>query len=188
MTQKTSKEWLDGVLTNNTIGEWLQRQYIGEMGAARRIDELAVEVGKKMHPSADIAEFEYARVVFIGLSWIAIDESKHAKLVKRLLDVREISVVEDTQETRYWKPVLEGTNTIGSLLAAGYHAETMRLERIVAITEHPDVPRDIKEVFTIILGDERKHAAWFASVSTQEDLDKALPAHQAGMEALSLVM
>lgn len=48
------------------------------------------------------------------------------------------------------------------------------------------VPPDIREVFTMILPDEQRHARMFKDMSTAKDIELMEPYHQAGLQALGL--
>lgn len=172
----TSKQWLAEVLKSESkINDWLVRQYVGEFHAAKRVAQLAT----------NIHDLEKK----VKIQRIAADESQHAQWVKQLLINRGISTNIDNQESenRYYKNILNKTDP-EYLIAAGAHAEKMRLERIRAIVDSVEVAEDIRECFKNILVDEVRHEQDFREMSTQEMYQEALSYHQEGMVALSLEM
>jgi rubrerythrin len=170
-----TQEWLDKVTSSKEeLHHWLERQYIGEVTAAKRIGELAQEAPIKF------------RAV---LAKIAADELQHAMWVFGLLAVRGIDIpkVEDAQaEDRYWKPILGELDTFEKTAAAGHHAEGMRLHRIRALSESDQVDSDIREVFARILPDEEYHEKAFGAMTDQESIDFMRDKHLAGLELLGL--
>lgn len=170
---KTVQTWIDEVkAVPAKFDHWLQRQYVGECLAAERIRQLAELVPEK-HKTV--------------LHKIAADEAQHAAWVQGLLEVRGIPLPEVTQDgTRYWGPVLEQGLSVQQLLAAGAHAEEMRLHRIRAIAADPEFPEDVRKVFADILPDEEFHARAFAAAAGPAAVSDAEGRHQQGLEALGL--
>lgn len=119
---KTSAQWLEQVLTSTEkLEHWLKRQYIGERLAAHRITMFS------LYPSLS-ADHQ------AQLQLIAQDETKHAEWVGWLLDNRNIAHPEVSyKDDRYWKEVLPVKMTTSEVMAAGHHAETMRLHRITLL-------------------------------------------------------
>ena len=174
---KTTATWLHEIKTvPGKLEAWLDRQYIGEMLAAHRIGLLA-------------AGLPYIAPAHRVLDKIAHDESKHAVWVADLILARGSTlpwVFEDG--VRYWEPILGVPETFEEICAAGHHAEEMRLVRIRALVEDPDLPWDIRDVFARILTDEEFHARAFETLSTPEAIEKMRPYHEAGLEALGLAI
>lgn len=170
---KTVQTWLSEVKSStDKLTHWLGRQYVGEVLAANRIATLAEHVPS---PWADVVRR------------IAQDEANHAEWVSGLLAVRGIPLPAVSYDgTRYWAPILKEGMTVPQLLAAGAHAEEMRLHRIQALATDPDMDADIREVFGRILPDEVFHARAFAKAAGQEAMREAEGSHLAGLEALGL--
>lgn len=171
-----TQEWLTKILSSKEeLHHWLERQYIGEVTAAERIENLPWV-------------FILPKDKRITLYNISADERKHAKWVKGLLEARSIPIPEiKNAEDRYWKPVLEGsTDSFEELTAAGHHAEGMRLVRIRALADCEGIDQDIRDVFKRILPDEIFHEKAFGGLSTPEALEKMSVKHQEGLRLLGL--
>lgn len=168
-----TKQWLDKVTSDkDKLTHWLERQFIGEITAAKRIRKLADEAPEKFKPV---------------LNRIADDEALHAFWVGELLVARNIQIpVVEHAEDRYWKPILSELDTFEKTAAAGHHAEGMRLIRIRALAESDKVDTDIREVFRKILPDEEYHEKAFGAMSTDEAIAEMLHKHEAGLELLGL--
>ena len=172
---KTVAAWVNTVANDNLkLNSWLSRQYVGEVLASRRIEELAAVVQDK-----------FKRVI----KKIAADEAKHAEWVLGLLNARKIPLPAiDYKQDRYWKAVLTGKENIEEVLGIGAHAEEMRLHRIKAIALDSRFDADIREVFSKILPDEEFHALAFAAAAGKIALKTTQKKHNAGLKALGLVL
>lgn len=170
---KSVQDWINEVKGDESkFNQWLQRQYVGECLAAQRIEQLAELVPENKQTV---------------IHRIADDEHLHADWVEELLVRRGIPLPEVTAEgSRYWEPVLRQGLSVQQLLAAGAHAEEMRLHRIRAIVADEGFPDDVREVFGNILPDEEFHARAFAAAAGQEALAEAAGRHQQGLAALGL--
>lgn len=170
---KSVQDWINEVKSDPAkFDHWLQRQYVGECLAAERIEQLAELVPENKQAI---------------IHRIADDESLHADWVRGLLNARGIPLPKVTQDgARYWKPVLDKGLTVQQLLAAGAHAEEMRLHRIRAIVADEEFPEDVREVFGNILPDEEFHARAFAAAAGPDAVAEAAGRHQQGMDALGL--
>lgn len=170
---KTVQTWINEVLSSHTkLEHWLGRQYVGEVLAANRIATLAEKVQGNWKPV---------------LHRIAEDEANHARWVLELLTARGLPIPAVSYDgTRYWEPILKDGMDVQTLLAAGAHAEEMRLHRIRAIAENPAFDQDIREVFQRILPDEEFHAKAFAAAAGPEAVASAAHQHHLGLEALGL--
>lgn len=101
---KSVQDWISEVKTSPAkFNQWLTRQYIGEMLAAQRIEQLAELVPENKQSV---------------IHRIADDEYLHANWVKGLLEVRCIPLPQVSIEgTRYWEPILGQGLTVQQLLA-----------------------------------------------------------------------
>lgn len=168
-----TQQWLDKVTSSKTeLHHWLERQYIGEITAAKRIRALAKEAPAKFQPV---------------INRIADDEAQHAFWVGELLVARQIQIPKiENAENRYWEPILSNLDTFEKTTAAGHHAEGMRLIRIRALADSEKIDSDIREVFRKILPDEEYHEKAFGAMSTEEAIAEMLDKHEAGLELLGL--
>jgi len=168
-----TQQWLDKVTSSKqALHHWLERQFIGEITAAKRIRKLADEAPTKFKPV---------------INRIADDEALHAFWVGELLVTRGIAVPAiEHSEDRYWKPILSELDTFEKTAAAGHHAEGMRLVRIRALADSDKVDSDIREVFRKILPDEEFHEKAFGAMSNDEAIKHMQDKHDAGLEMLGL--
>ena len=175
---KTVTQWLEEVVTNPTkLNHWLQRQYVGEMLAAQRIQQIA-DAYQQMESANPSAVMVLAR--------IANDERNHAQWVKELLELFNIELPEVTLEgTRYWQGD-ELDLPFTDLMALGHHAETMRLQRIVALSVDTRVHVAIQAVFSRVLQDEIFHARAFGDMTEPNAIERMRTRHQEGLERLGL--
>lgn len=176
---QTTQQWWDAVSNDpSKMLEWLTDQFYGEQTAAIRVRALLTQ-----YP--DIHDTERSLVTMI-----ADDEAKHAGWILNLLLARGITSFDLTRDkpARYWDKTLPTESvTFSQICAIGHHAELMRLERIRLLAE--DVRfNDIAETFTNILSDEVFHAKAFGSMSSPEDIEAARGNHEAGKQALGLVV
>ena len=168
-----TQQWLDKITSSNDkLHHWLERQFIGEITAAKRIRKLAETAPEKFKPV---------------INRIADDEALHAFWVGELLVARNIQIpVVEHPEDRYWKPILSETDTFEKTAAAGHHAEGMRLVRIRALAQSDKVDADIREVFAKILPDEEFHERAFGAMTDQDSIEFMRDKHHAGLELLGL--
>lgn len=177
---KTVSEWLCEIKNSgDKFHHWLKRQYIGERLAALRVRALANTLKGKQ------------RKVF---EKVAQDESNHADWILSLLNSRNIQVPNiefETKEfastTRYWRHLNDGMS-LEQLFAAGAHAEEMRLHRIKALADDAEIDQDIRWVFKNILKDEQFHAKAFRKAAGETAYSDARGNHEAGLNALGLVL
>ena len=168
----TTTEWLAEVkASKEKFYHWLERQYIGEALAAQRISALAQVIGSPK-----------IKAVLVK---IAADEERHCQWVGELLDKFGIEKpIPSYSEDRYWKEIKVAG--LDDIMAAGHHAEAMRLVRIKALAADAEIDEDVRKVFQRILPDEEMHAKAFAAVTTPEAIARMEPFHQAGLKALGL--
>lgn len=168
-----TEQWLEKITSDkDKLNHWLERQFIGEITAAKRIRKLADEAPEKFKPV---------------INRIADDEALHAFWVGELLVARNIQIPTiEHAEDRYWKPILSELDSFEKTAAAGHHAEGMRLVRIRALAESDKVDSDIRNVFRKILPDEEFHEKAFGNMSTDESVEFMRDKHNAGLEMLGL--
>ena len=169
----TTQQWLDRILSSESeLHHWLERQFIGELTAAKRIRKLADEAPEKFKPV---------------INRIADDEAQHAFWVGELLVARGITLPAiEHAEDRYWKPILSELDSFEKTAAAGHHAEGMRLIRIRALAADERVDSDIREVFAKILPDEEFHERAFGAMTSADQIEATRGLHELGLERLGL--
>ena len=169
----TTQQWLDRILSSESeLHHWLERQFIGELTAAKRIRKLADEAPDKFKPV---------------INRIADDEAQHAFWVGELLIARGIAVPAiEHAEDRYWKPILSELDSFEKTAAAGHHAEGMRLIRIRALASDERVDSDIRQVFAKILPDEEFHERAFGAMTSADQIEATRGLHELGLERLGL--
>ena len=173
---KTTKKWLEDVLSNQKLMvDWLKKQYHGEVTAAERIRAFA-------------RQFTTTKRNERTLELIASQEELHAEWVAGLLRARGITPEVLVKKERYWDETLPGISDFSTGAAVASHAERMRLERIRALSTHPQVPSDIREVFEKILPQEEFHERAFGRMAGDEALRSTKDNHERGLKALGLVM
>lgn len=168
-----TQQWLDKVTSSKAeLHHWLERQYIGELTAAKRIRKLADAAPEKFKPV---------------INRIADDEALHAFWVGELLVTRNIQLPKiEHAEDRYWKPILSELDSFEKTAAAGHHAEGMRLIRIRALADSDLVDSDIRAVFAKILPDEVYHEKAFGAMTDKESIEFMRNKHESGLEMLGL--
>lgn len=145
------------------------------MAAVNLLSELLIKYG------TDATDAEWQTVYRI-----MCQEATHARLVKDLLDTRGITPEPHAAtDRRYRAEVLPNVTSFAEAMAAGFHAETMRLERIQVIAGDPDAPADIRKVFQRILPQEQWHAEMFDAMRHGRELTRY---HERGLQALNLVL
>ena len=149
----TSQEWWDKTKNDPALlNGWLQRQYVGEIAAVNLLSEVLIRFGSE----ATTQEWNDVHKVMC-------QEATHGKWIKHAMDARKILPERDaTAERRYWHAVLPHVTSFAEAMAAAFHAETMRLERIrVIAAETSPAYADLAKVFKAILPHEDWHAEVF---------------------------
>jgi len=172
----TTKEWWNGVRDNpEELERWLKRQYVGELAAVNLLSQLLIRFGSQINPEQ-----------WDTIHKIMSQEAVHGRWMKELMDVRGIKPEENASaERRYWNEVLPAVDSFEKAVAAGFHAENMRLFRIREIAADPQSPADIKETFTRILPHEEWHEEAFAAMMGTANITEF---HKKGLEALNLIL
>lgn len=173
---KTTTEWWNETKNDSEkLGNWLKRQYVGELAAVNLLSELLIRFGNDM--STDQWESIYR---------VMQQEALHGRWIKHLLDARGIKPEKDADATRrYWNEVLPSVNSLETATAAAHTAEYMRLFRIREIANDQEAPADIRETFQAILPHEEWHEEVFKSMKGNADLTAE---HNKGLAALNLVL
>lgn len=174
---KTSAEWWDSVKADkDKLAAWLRRQYVGEMAAVNLLSEVLLRFG------GEATNEEWDNVYKV-----MNQEALHARWMRQVLVGRGIEMERDASaERRYWAEVLPNVTNFREAMAAAYHAEHMRLERIRVIAAEPDMEfHDLAVMFTRI----RPHEEWHEQVFDQMRQGETMTRHhEKGLEALNLLM
>jgi hypothetical protein len=173
---KTTNQWWAEVKADEgKLAAWLRRQYVGELAAVNLLSELLLTFGADMTP----AQWE-------TIYKIMQQEALHGHWMKALMDARGVLPEKNASaERRYWKEVLPAVDSFEKAVAAGFHAENMRLVRIREIAHDESAPADIRETFQKILPHEEWHEEAFQSMMNGVDIT---PFHEKGLQALNLLM
>jgi hypothetical protein len=173
---RTSQEWWNEVKADpEKLVSWLKRQYVGEIAAVNLLSEVLLRFGGAA--TDDQWDTVYR---------VMVQEAKHGRWMKELMDTRHIQAeVGSGAERRYWKEVLPHVNSFPEAMAAAFHAENMRLERIRCIAADAEAPEDIRKVFQRILPDEEWHEQVFGEMRDGLSLTQY---HAKGLEALNLTL
>lgn len=175
LPRTSAQWWADTKADPAHLDHWLRRQYVGEMAAVNLLSELLIKFG------ADATPEEWDTV-----HKIMMQEALHAKWVKQLLDARGLALEKNSAtDRRYWAEVLPHVTSFPEAMAAGFHAENMRLARIREIAADPTAPADIRAVFARILPHEEWHEKAFDKMRQGRENTRY---HQAGLAALNLVL
>ncbi len=173
---KTTQQWWNEVKSSEPkLHAWLKRQYVGELAAVNLLSELLIRFGSDMSTK----EWE-------TIHKIMMQEAVHGHWMKLLLDARGLKPEKSASaERRYWKEVLPAVDSFEKAVAAGYHAENMRLVRIRAIAADLEAPADIREMFERILPHEEWHEEAFAEMMKGTKLTEF---HAKGLKSLNLML
>lgn len=173
---KTSAQWWAECKADpEKFNRWLQRQYTGEVTAAKRINQVFAK-----HPPQNDRWWPV-------IQEIAAQEQAHAEWIAILLRNRGIEPKIEESDKRYWLETLPGIDDFFTASAVAAHAEAMRLERIKVIAEDPDAPEDVRNTFDRILRDELFHERAFRTMTSPEAYEATRDNHELGREALGLV-
>ncbi len=165
--------WMTTKASPEALATWLQKQYRGEVTAVTRLQGLLKRFRVDDHEDL--------------VRGVIVDEAKHARWILDLLQNRGIEATPPTQEERYWPETMKNPiNCFQHACAIAYHAEAMRLERIVAICHDVTAPWDIRDTFLRILPDERRHRDGFLHAAGPQWVELTRKAHEEGMNALGL--
>lgn len=176
MSPHTTKQWWNETRDDDTkLHAWLRRQYVGELAAVNLLSEVLLKFGHEMNAEQ-----------WITIHKVMMQEAVHGMWMKKLLDIRGIlPEANASAERRYWREVVPAVDSFAKAAAAGYHAESMRLERIREIAADTNAPADIRETFQRILPHEEWHEEAFKAMKNGADLTAF---HERGLEALNLVL
>lgn len=174
---KTTAQWLERVENDyDYFVDWMKKQYRGEVRASIKVREFA----ETIEPSK-LRE---------DLMSIADDESRHANWIRAILIIENIEIDADQEnaDNRYWREVMDGAEeyTRDEMLAAGAHAETMRLHRIAAVADSEVFQEHITKTFSKIFTDELRHATIFRDACSDDAYRAMSEKHEAGLRALGL--
>lgn len=166
---QTSAEWWNET-KNDTVKlhYWLQRQCYGEFEAFKRLKSLSNQFNNEI------------------IDKIAGQEFMHHKWLKEYMLKHNIPEL-PKHETRYWNEVNLKFENLEQAAAVAYHAESMRLERIRLIAKD-ETHLDLAQIFQKILIDEEFHAEAFKFISDDDEIAIAKIDHEAGLQALGLVI
>ncbi len=173
----TTQAWWDEIKSDRAkLEAWMRRQYIGEMAAVNLLSEVLLRFGAE----ATLNEWENVHKVMV-------QEAIHAKWMRELCDREGITLERNASaERKYWAEVLPNVHNFREAMAAGFHAESMRLERIRTIANERDPQfSDFAATFTRILPHEEWHEHVFDQMRQGNDLTQY---HERGLEALSLLL
>jgi rubrerythrin len=173
----TSQQWWNEIkLDGDELAHWLRRQYIGEMAAVNLLSEVLLRFGAEATPN------EWANV-----HKVMVQEAIHAKWMFELADRQGVVLEHNASaERKYWAEVLPNVHNFRDAMAAGFHAESMRLERIRVIAHETDPKyKDFADTFARILPHEEWHEHVFNEMRQGRELT---PYHEKGLEALNLLM
>lgn len=173
---KTTHVWWTEVKSDEAkMNKWLQRQYVGEMAAVNLLSELLIKYGSDMNTK----QWE-------TIHKIMMQEAVHGHWMKMLLDSRGVKPEANASAVRrYWSEVLPAVDSFEKAVAAGFHAENMRLARIREIAADASGPADIRETFERILPHEEWHEEAFAEMMGKTEITEF---HEKGLKALNLLM
>jgi len=171
---RTTHDWWVATKADpERLAAWLRRQYVGELAAVNLLSQLLIRFGSQMTP-----------VQWETIHKIMMQEAVHGHWMKLLLDARGVKPEQNASaERRYWAEVLPAVDSFEKAVAAGYHAENMRLHRIREIAADEGAPADIRETFQRILPHEEWHETAFAAMMGAVDVT---PFHEKGLAALNL--
>ena len=177
MYTRTTAEWLVRVESDRKeLEAWLAKQYRGEVRAAVKV--------------AQFADTIEDHDLWKAINSIADDEHRHARWIGALMIIEgiEIDADQDNADNRYWREIVdrEAEITQDEMLAAGAHAELMRLERIAAVMNSKVLDPHITKVFARIYTDEQRHAKIFSEACSPEAFAKMSEVHKRGLVALGL--
>ena len=135
--------------------KWLLDQYVGERNAVASMEQLREAVLR--HGGTD-------KVVAL-VDRVLNDERRHVATIGRLLVARG-----ETNLPVGEPVVLEGLDDPNAGPAFVSRAEAVRAGIIRVVVDDPDVPADIREVFQIILKEERFHEEAFRAVAGEKNM------------------
>jgi len=176
MVGRTSAEWWQAIKEDPAkLEDWLIKQLRGEITAVGRLEEFCTHFVPTGH--------KWLKT----LRLIQNQERQHAAWVKSLLENRNFSTIILDTTQRYWEQMLPQVKSFESAAAVSSYAETMRLERIRLIAEDDEAPKDIQEVFKLVLPQEIFHSKAFRVMAGEEAMREVYEAHQKGLDAIGLI-
>lgn len=118
-----------------------------------------------------------------------LQEATHAKWMRQICASRGVGLEPDASaERRYWKEVLPHVSNFREAMAAAFHAEHMRLDRIRCVAAETDPAFvDLAKMFARILPHEEWHEEIF-DVMQNGGSGEITRYHEKGLEALSLTL
>lgn len=176
-TPRTSVEWWVATKADPArLAQWLRRQYVGEMAAVNLLSELLIRFGSQAPADG-----------WHQVHKVMCQEATHARWVYEVMAARGIAPEPNgNAERRYWAQVLPNVNSWAEAMAAGYHAERMRLERIRVIAADLDpAVDDLRVAFSRILPHEEWHERVFDHLRGGTELTRY---HERGLDALNLTL
>lgn len=145
---KTKGDWLTS---------WLQRQYTGEVNALASMEVLLESIkSQSQNP-------QYIKIV----EKIISDENKHIQMISQLLTSRGIApkAVDDIE-------ILDGMDSWNDGCALASRAEAVRSGKARVLVKDQEVPKDVREAFSIILRDEAFHEKAFRYMAGEDNMTR----------------
>lgn len=175
MKKLTEKWWNKCLNDPEKLEHWLVGLYNNEKDAEERFIDFANRYCKNDKDSYD---------VFIE---IAHQERNHAVLVDQVLKQRGIKKYEkSTKNGRYWRNTIPCIYDKKTAAAIGAYAEGLSLKRMRVIINHPETPKDLLEMFSVIEPEESYHAKALEKIATRYGMKHVRDCHDKGLEELGL--
>lgn len=169
--QETQAWWRETLKDSNRLNKFLQKLYRTELSGYTDHLQFMANHGLVDGKTATI------------LSNIALDELKHAHLIKQLLEDRNAFNVNGGLSL-YWLEVNRHVKTLEDYCAVNHFGEGLAAFRFKVIRDMVETPSDIKSAIDIILPDEQFHEITLKKLAGSAALEKMFHAHSQALEAI----
>lgn len=169
--QETQTWWKETIKDKNRLIKFLQKLYRTELSGYT--DHL------RFMANHGIVDGKTATI----LSNIALDELKHAHLIKQLLEDRH-AFKPSGAPSLYWLEVNRHVKTLEDYCAVNHFGEGLAAFRFKIIRDMAETPNDIKAAIEIILPDEQFHEVTLKKLAGDQALERMRHAHEQALEAI----
>lgn len=170
--EQTQDWWRATVKDEGRLAKFLQKLYRTELGGYTEHLEFMSRVGAVDPRTAQI------------IMNIALDELKHAHIIRELLEDRKAFDVSTAPASAYWAEVNRHVRTLEQYCAVNHFGEGLAAFRFKVIRDMAETPSDIKRAIETILPDEQFHEVTLQKLAGVPALEQMLHVHNRAVDKI----
>jgi tRNA isopentenyl-2-thiomethyl-A-37 hydroxylase MiaE len=168
--------WMKLLNDEEKLNAWLIKLYHNEYDAYWRFKNFAQQFTSENTENWFLFMF------------LAEQELRHSVMVKIVIHKRGIVLPQNWMSNQglYWEKVLPCIVDLETAAGVGTLAESLSFERLRVLASCCSTPADLKELFDLIIPDERIHTQVLRVLAKKHGVDAVMGCHESGLEALGL--